>query len=180
MLAAGASTRLGQPKQLLLHLGEPLLRRAVQLALSAAATPVLAVVNEQTQAALERLPVTIVLNPNPSEGMGSSLRLGMAALAVVAPDVARVLLLVCDQPLLRPEHLHALLAAPGPIAAAAYNGRLGVPAVFAREHFPALAATTGDQGARALFRSHPVTPVLIPEAAFDIDTPEDLRAFQAF
>ena len=183
ILAAGASTRLGQPKQLVLYQGEPLLRRAASLALAAGASPVLIVVGaqaDQCRAALsalpENAPVAVLENPEYATGMGSSLRAGIAALQRLAPRAERLLLMVCDQPLLRFKHLRALLDAPAAsgIAAAQYNHRLGVPAVFARQHFAALAATIGDQGARALLRSLPSTPVPMPEAAVNIDTPEDL------
>ena len=85
------------------------------------------------------------------------------------------MLLVADQPLLEPAHILALLGAPAPagIAAAAYNGRLGVPAVFDRQHFTVLSKAAGDEGARTLLRSLPATPVAMPEAALDIDTPAD-------
>ncbi len=185
LLAAGASTRLGRPKQLVLFDGAPLLRRAAQLAFDAGAAPMYVVVSHTPglagetaghwAAALAGLPVTILFNPDAAEGMGSSLRVGIAALP---PGTWRVLLLVCDQPLLRPGHLQALLAAPGTVAAAQYGGRLGVPAVFSREHFAALAAVRGDQGARSLLRTLPVTPVPMPEAAMDIDTPADLLALE--
>ena len=219
LLAAGASTRLGTPKQLVLYRGEPLLRRAARSALEAGASPVLVVLAadrkpssrlhthldrsahtasqttpsnsmaDLSRQALAGLPVTLVENPDHSSGMGSSLRAGMAALLRHAtplppshiprdrskPD--RVLLLVSDQPLLTPEHLGLLLAAPAPdgIVAAAYNGRLGVPAIFSRQHFAALAAVEGDHGARTLLRNLPATPFDLPEAALDIDTPDDLR-----
>ena len=110
--------------------------------------------------------------------MGSSLRAGMAALLAADPLPKRVLLLVCDQPLLNEQHLRLLLKTPSPhgITAAAYEGRLGVPAVFRQEHYAALAAGRGDAGARDLLRSLPVTAVELPEASVDIDTPEQLRA----
>ncbi len=183
LLAAGTSSRLGQHKQLVAYRGEPLLRGAARLALEAGSAPVIAVIGagaEASKTALAGLPVFLAVNEQAGEGMGSSLRLGMRTLHELAPDAERVLLLVCDQPLLRPEHLHALLAAPGSIAAAHYNGRPGVPAVFRREHFPALAAAEGDQGARALLRSLPATAVPMPEAAMDIDTPADLAELQRY
>ncbi len=179
VLAAGSSSRLGQPKQLLDYGGEPLLRRAARLALSVGAAPVLVVTGApEHEVAVHNLPVSVVLNTGHAEGMGSSLRAGMAALARLAPTAGRVLLLVCDQPLLGASHLLALLEAEAPhgVAAAEYGGRLGVPAVFAREHFPALAAVAGDRGARALLRGMAVTAVAMPEAAVDIDTPGDLEA----
>lgn len=179
VLAAGSSSRLGQPKQLLQYGGEPLLHRAARLALSVGAAPVLVVTNApEHETAIHDLPVSVILNPEHAEGMGSSLRAGMAALARLAPAAVRVLLLVCDQPLLETSHLLALLEAETPhgVAAAEYGGRLGVPAVFAREHFPALAAVAGDRGARALLRGMAVTAVAMPEAAIDIDTSADLEA----
>ncbi len=211
LLAAGASTRLGRPKQLVLFEGEPLLRRAARLALAAGAAPVLVIVPAQSATAaaaspaglsqpdaqacaqaLSNLPVTLLPNPQAATGMGSSLRLGMAALAAHAPRAARVLLMVCDQPLLRLDHLQALLTAhagsPSGIAAASFqpagqpaesSARPGVPAVFSRDHFPALLAAHGDQGARTLLRTLPVTTVSIPEAAIDIDTPADISRLNA-
>ena len=184
VLAAGASTRLGQPKQLVCYQGEPLLRRAVRLALGAGAGPVLAAVGAEAadcRAALSGLAVTVIENRDYASGMGSSLRAGLAELRELLPAPERLLLLVCDQPLLQPEHLRQLLAAQpaGGIAAAQYNGHLGVPAVFAQTHFAALAAIQGDQGARSLLRSLAVTPVPMPEAAIDIDTPGDLAALPA-
>lgn len=182
ILAAGQSSRLGQPKQLVQLGANTLLRQTVLLALQTGASPVLVVLSpniaEACHATLQGLDVLLVENSSPHEGMGSSLRVGMAMLALHAPDTERVLLLVCDQPRLRLDHLLALLHADGPVAAAEYSGRCGVPAVFARQHFAALASVTGDQGARSLLKSLPVTPVSMPEAAIDLDTPEDLAALQ--
>ncbi len=187
VLAAGSSTRLGQPKQLVLYGGETLLRRAARLAFAAGATDVIVVLGahaEACRAALHGLGVVIVVNADYGQGMGSGLRAGMDALAE-AEQVSGVhdalLLLVCDQPFVEPRHLQALVAAyPATgVAAAAYNGRAGVPAVFQREHFPALAQVTGDQGARSLLQTLPVSLVQMPEAAIDIDTPPDLLALQS-
>ena len=181
VLAAGSSSRLGQPKQLVEYDGEPLLHRAARLALSVGAAPVLVVTSApEYEAAVRDLAVSVVWNPLHAEGMGSSLRAGMAALGRIAPEAGRVLLLVCDQPLLEAIHLRTLLKAEAVhgVAAAEYGGRLGVPAVFAREHFPALAAVAGDRGARALLRDMAVTAVATPEAGVDIDTPGDLEVLR--
>ena len=181
LLAAGGSTRLGQPKQLVALDGEPLLARTARAALAAGAAPVWVVVSEATaesgRVALAGIDATIVENPDAAEGMGSSLRIGMAALSAAEPVPERVLLLVCDQPLVTAEHLRLLLSTPSPhgMVAAAYAGRVGVPAVFERRHYAALAETRGDTGARELLRSLPVTSVDMPEATVDIDTPEQLR-----
>lgn len=220
VLAAGRSSRLGQPKQLVqvcIHPdapGEPLLRRTAQLALSAFSTPsaghavgpspehlpsripapaadsrVLIVLPGPSPAnapliaacrqALADLPVDLVHNPDSAEGMGTSIRAAMAALPQVAPAATHVLLLVCDQPLLTPAHLQSLWAAtqqsPQAVTAAFYSDRLGVPAIFPRLYFPELQALSGDQGARHLLQTLPVTPIPMPQAAFDLDTPDDLR-----
>ncbi len=187
VLAAGRSVRFGTPKQLLLFRGEPLLRRAARHALETGASPVFVVLPcrsdsgpafLETLAGLRTVPVP---NSEYRSGMGSSLRAGMEALRAweehAAETADRVLLLVADQPLVAVEHLRRLLTEPAPdgIAAADYNSRLGVPAVFGREHFAALAAARGDEGARPLLRTLPAAAVAMPEAALDIDTPEDLR-----
>lgn len=131
------------------------------------------------QQALAGLPVGLVYNPQSAEGMGTSIHAAMVALPQCAPAATHVLLLVCDQPLLTPAHLQGLMAAarhaPQSVAAAFYSGRLGVPALFPRRHFPDLQALSGDQGARSLLQTLPVVAVPLPEGAFDLDTADDLR-----
>ena len=180
VLAAGGSFRLGHPKQLVQYEGEPLIRRAARLAVEVGAAPTLVVLPAGVpviQLALAGLSSIVVLeNVQAAEGMGSSLRLSMNTLLDANVIPKRLLLLTCDQPLIEARHLQSLLQAPtgSGITAAFYNGWPGVPAVFDRQHFPALAQTHGDQGARTLLRSGPVTTVDMPEAALDLDTPEDL------
>ncbi len=200
LLAAGRSARLGRPKQLAEVQGESLLRRAVRTAHEAGASPIWVVLSpelaEAGRAALAGLDAVVLENPHPAEGMGSSLRKGMQALSAENPLPDRVLLLVCDQPLVTSEQLRRLLATPSPhgIVAAVYpdraadagdrmgkgtgdrtGWRTGVPAVFGSEHYAALAQMSGDSGARALLRRLPVTAFELPEASFDVDTPEQLR-----
>lgn len=181
VLAAGTSSRLGYPKQLVQYEGEPLIRRAARLALEVGASPTLVVlpagmpVIQQALAGLS--PIVLLENAEAAEGMGSSLRLSMKTLLDANLIPRRLLLLTCDQPLIEARHLRSLLQAPSAsgITAAFYNGRPGVPAVFDQQHFPSLAQAHGDQGARALLRSGTVTKIAMPEAALDVDTPEDLR-----
>ncbi len=186
VLAAGSSCRLGQPKQLVQYKGEPLIRRAARLAIEIGAAPAFVVLPADMPAVQQALaglaPVQILENTQAAEGMGSSLRLAMTALLGMHIIPGRVLLLTCDQPLLEARHLQALLNAPSPtgITAAFYNDRPGVPAVFDRQHFSALAQAHGDQGARALLRGTAVTKIDMPEAALDIDTPEDLMRLTEF
>lgn len=182
VLAAGASSRLGYPKQLILIEGESLLRRTIRLALEGGCAPVFVVLGfeaERMRRELDGLAATAVLNGVWREGMGSSLRRGAEVVAAVEPAPDGVLLLVCDQPQLSVEHLRTLLlhhaAGAAKITASEYGGKTGVPAVFAIELLPELLAAAGDQGARELIRRNPerVERVAWPGGEWDIDRPED-------
>ena len=184
ILAAGGSRRLGQPKQLLAYRGETLLNRAIRIASEAGASPVLAVLGADFESIRRSIQSSItipVLNDRWRQGMGSSIAAGMRALAVCAPDADGVLLMSCDQPRLTVEHLQALIVAfasqaPPAIAASAYAGVNGVPAVFPRATFDLLRDLHGDKGARSIIdrASCPVVAVEFPGGDLDIDAPEDL------
>jgi molybdenum cofactor cytidylyltransferase len=186
VLAAGASTRLGKPKQLIQMEGEPLLRRTARLAADAGCSPVFVVLGfeaERMRAQLEGLAATAVVNERWPEGMGSSLRRGMEAVCALEKQPAGVLLLVCDQANLTVEHLRRLLAEHGGdeqrIAASAYAGRSGVPAVFGRRFYAELLAVEGDRGAREVIERQAGRIRTISWAAGerDLDEPEDLEGF---
>lgn len=184
ILAAGASSRLGQPKQLLPYEGRPLVTRAAEAALAAEASPVVVVLGahaEKIRPALAPLPVVIAENPAWSEGMASSIRCGLttleASVAPTPPDV--VLIALCDQPHFSANaiaRLHSALATGVTIAATRHaDGTGGVPAIFTSTHFPSLHALQGTEGARRIIATHPASTALVdlPELAFDIDTPAD-------
>ena len=178
ILAAGASTRLGRPKQLAVWAGESLLRRIVRTAL-AGGGPVLVVTGCQAEAMaahLADLPVTVVVNAAWEEGMASSLRCGIAALP---PGATGALLLNCDQPLVTPELLARLQAShrqdPRAIVACDYGDARGTPTLLPAWTFPQLSALRGDQGARGLLREPGVVWVPFPGGGLDVDRPEDLR-----
>ncbi len=187
ILAAGGSTRLGQPKQLLPVGGVPLLERAVLAGLAAPVWPIVVVLGahaERIRPTLARHPVLIAENPAWAEGMASSLRAGLGVLQAFSPRIDGALLALCDQPHFSATTIDALLAAHAQtrrsIVAARYGGRLGAPALFLREHFAALSALTGDEGARKLITRVPpesVAAVDLPELALDLDTPEDVASF---
>jgi len=188
ILAAGASTRMGAPKQLLCVAGRPLLLRAVEAALASPAWPVVVVLGahaEKIRPQLARHPVLVVENVAWAEGMAASIRTGISTLGQFSRTLEAALVALCDQPAFSANTIAQLLAAQAAsglgIAAARYRGLLGAPALFRREHFPALAALTGEAGARALLQgpAGTVAGVDLPELAVDLDTPEDLANFAA-
>lgn len=182
ILAAGGSSRLGRPKQLLPYKGSTLLRHAVETALASRCRPVVVVLGAnapESRAAIEDLPATLVLNENWQAGMGSSIATGIAALAGEARGAAdAVLVMLCDQPNLTSAHLDRLtdsFLAGAEIVASEYAGTLGVPALFSRPYFFELAALDPTQGAKPLLVKHASSVVAVPFPAgeIDIDTPED-------
>ena len=188
ILAAGASTRMGEPKQLLRLDGRTLLRRTVDTALASSAWPVVVVLGAQSAAIrpeVARLPVLVVENREWKEGLAASIRAGVGVLETFSLLLQAALLVACDQPNLSPEAIDRLLRVHrqgGPsIVAARYGGHPGPPALFARSHFHELMGLRGTEGARPLFASHAdhFAAVDLPELAVDLDTPEDLRKFLA-
>jgi molybdenum cofactor cytidylyltransferase len=189
VLAAGSSSRLGQPKQLVRHQGQSLLCRTASLALASGASPVIVVLGNsaaQLRPELAGLPVSIVENSDWPTGMAGSLRCGLAQLLRQAPEIPAALLMVCDQPHLQATHLCRLWqqyqASNQVVAARQADGQPGVPAIFPARCFPRLAALQGDQGARALLRQLPPSELhtlSMPEAVADLDTPADLARLRA-
>jgi molybdenum cofactor cytidylyltransferase len=183
VLAAGASTRLGQPKQLLKTDGESLLHRTIRIATEAGCAPIFVVLGFESasmQQELRGLETKSVINPDWRSGMGSSLRYGINALTKEIPLPPKVLLLLCDQAKLSAEILFELMRmsveAGSLITASSYAARLGVPAIFPKQLYPDLLKVEGDQGARSIIQHYlnQTTVVDFPDGAIDIDTPQDL------
>jgi CTP:molybdopterin cytidylyltransferase MocA len=177
VLAAGASTRLGQPKQLVEFFGERLLERAVRIAGEAGCQPVIVVLGASAQEIRKSLRaepgngVAFVFNHAWAEGMASSIRAGVGSLP---PEVAGTVILTCDQPSVTPEHLKSLIDRdPEATTASAYAGRRGVPAYFPRSVFAELERIVGENGARSLLAG--AATVALEGGEFDLDTPDDLR-----
>ena len=170
VLAAGASTRLGRPKQTVVLNGETLLQRAVRIATEAGLSPVMVVVADQT---LQLTGAESVLNANASEGMASSIRCGVSA--VLGCD--GVVLLACDQPALTADHLRALYVQPHSPCGSGYADKVGIPAYFPASSFASLLQLKGDTGARGLLRN--ARSVSSEDLSFDIDTEEDIAQFSS-
>ena len=183
LLAAGGSSRLGRPKQLVEFEGEPLIRRAAVALAGSVYFPVIVVLGAESDASraeIASLPVYHTVNEEWQEGMSSSIRAGLLKMLELAPDIDAVLISLCDQPRVTAEMLTGLAlrfrAGDSPIVASAYKGTAGVPALFSRELFTSLLNLKGDKGARHLIRgSETVVTVDLPAAEFDIDTAADLR-----
>ena len=181
VLAAGASTRLGELKQLACLGKETLLERAVRVAREAGCSPVLVVLGAEHAQVLRNSQLgdaMPVINDEWDEGMASSIRLGVRTLVSVGKDAEGVLLMTCDQPAVTAEHLHALMKRDE-VTASLYAGRRGVPAYFPADEFQELTELRGAAGARDLLRSANCEELAGGE--LDVDTVEDLeRARQLF
>jgi len=185
VLAAGDSSRFGSAKQLVRVAGRPLLHTAVTRAAEVTGNALIVVLGAgaaRLAPLLKHSPGSIVINREWREGLGSSIRAGVAKLP---PACNAVMLLLADQAAVTADDLRRLVGTwrkqPQCIAAALYGGVSGAPAIFPRSAFRELCELRGDVGARALLRRNAarVVRVPMPSAAIDIDTPEDLLALEA-
>lgn len=181
VLAAGASRRLGTPKQLLNVDGETLLHRAARLALATAPAQTLVVLGAEAAAmreAVADLDVRSVVCDDWQRGQSASLQAGVSALE---DGIEGVLVLLCDQVGLDAAHANTLLQAwhdaPTRAVASAYADVIGVPAVLPRAWFADVLRLQGDRGARELLRRREaeVVKIAAPALARDVDTPRDAR-----
>ncbi|WP_028812906.1 nucleotidyltransferase family protein [Streptomyces flavidovirens] len=184
LLAAGAGRRLGgRPKALLEYRGRPLVEHAVRVLREGGCGPVHVVLGASAAEVRERADLSgcvLVDNPEWDEGMGSSLRAGLASLA--GTGTAAALVSLVDQPGIGPAAVGRVVAAyrsPSSLVAAAYGGRRGHPALFGAERWADIVRTArGDRGARAYLKEHEGAVTLVEcgdvAEAYDIDTPEDL------
>lgn len=182
ILAAGSSSRMGSPKQALQFEGRSLLRRATSAAVDTACDPVVVVTGahaELCRRELDGLEVREAFNPDWETGMASSIRSGIEALLNVEPDVAAVVLLLCDQPHVTVDVISCLVAAHQatgrPVIASAYGGSFGVPALFSRILFAELTQLEGMSGAKEIIKKHASEAHFLPfpEGEVDVDTPQD-------
>jgi molybdenum cofactor cytidylyltransferase len=184
ILAAGASRRMGEPKQLLEVGGRPLLAVAVDAACASHLDEVVVVLGaraEEIKAAFDFGRARVVINPDYERGLSTSLRAGIASLGA---DVSRALVILGDQPDVNASLLDRLLdlqeASGLPAAALSFEGLLHPPMVLAREMWSGLETLDGDVGLRAVVRAHPELVAALPAERpgghpVDIDTPEDFE-----
>lgn len=182
ILAAGASSRMGRPKQTL-PIGEDiLLVHTTKQAITAALGPVFVVLGSngaEHQTRLHAFDISVYHHPDWSAGMGSSLKAGVHEVLRLYPTTTQLLVMVCDQPRITAIHLQQLHAAASHnqagIIASRYNNTLGVPVIFKAPYFDALLQIPDQAGAKIILQQHPndVLALDIPEGATDLDTPDD-------
>jgi len=180
VLAAGASRRLGRPKQLLPLGGRPLLEWVLEAARGASLAQLVLVLGHEAEmihASVDHADFAIVFNERYAEGMSRSLRLGLEA---AHPEIMAAVVLTGDQPFIEAAHIIALGNAwkktGDTMIATDFGDYIGSPMLLARTMWPMVAEIRGDQGARALLKSHHDSVVTVaagnPQAGLDVDTQE--------
>jgi molybdenum cofactor cytidylyltransferase len=186
ILAAGRSSRLGSPKQLLEFNGKSLLQHSIDEAKFMGSDHVLVVLGANEMEIMKDITdpdIRIVHNDQWEEGMASSIRCGINA--VKEMDVESVIIMVCDQPYVDSRLLkdlyHTHQQTRHQVVASAYSGTAGTPALFHRSMFDELLLLNGDTGAKKIIenKKDSVSLVGFPEGITDIDTREDYQALRS-
>lgn len=186
ILAAGSSSRLGEPKQMLPYKGKSLLWQAAHTALSTGLQPLVVVLGagyDAIRKELQGMKLQVVENQHWAEGMSGSVKAGLTAALELDPKLDAVIFMVCDQPYVNKEVLDELVktkvSTGKAIVASRYHNNLGTPALFTRGVFAALLELEGDTGARKLIKQRELDVAVVdfPQGAIDIDTKNDYDLF---
>ena len=182
ILAAGASTRLGKPKQLLQYRGKTLLAHAIDEAVNSNADAVVVILGKDAnlfKKEIDERLVRVVINSTWAEGMASSVRLGLDTLLNDKPYIDAVIFMVCDQPYISSSILNELIVtqqkSTKQIVTSDYGDSIGPPALFHKKYFKELMKLSGDAGARKIIQQNmnDVATILFSEGKIDIDTKDD-------
>lgn len=188
ILAAGSSTRMGRPKQLLRIGNDLLLSRVLKVAIASDLDNITLVLGHRANTIIAALEdekthpkVTILVNDNYRGGMSTSLQTGLAA---VRESFSSIMVLLGDQPFVDTATVNLLLRrfrrANRGICVPVYEGRRGLPVCFDQQFYDSIMKISGDKGAREIIRNHPehVLQVTIgnPDCFQDIDDEKDLQA----
>ena len=184
VLAAGGSSRMGRPKQLLVYQNQTLIRHAVQSAAGAECNPVVVVLapeNPAIENQIADLSIDVAINPNWQSGIGSSIRIGVRRLLELSPDLDALLILLCDQPLINAKLLERLIEtyrqSGKEVCACSFAQTIGPPVIAGKRFFSLLMNLPDDRGAKELWLQHPesLCTFACEEAATDIDTSADYQ-----
>ncbi len=182
ILAAGNSSRLGSPKQLLYYQGSSLLQRTVAAAETTAYVPIVLVLGAHADQILEQHPdfnINIIINDSWEKGISSSIATGLSKMLELKADTKNVVIAVADQPFIRPEIFTELIEesqrSRKNIVASKYAKTIGTPALFNEIYFDELIALNGNTGAKPLLQKYAADVATIPFELghIDIDTQKD-------
>lgn len=182
LLAAGDSSRLGHPKQLLSFKGRSLLQHSMDAGRGSDAQHMIVVLGSQAamiESETGKVDAMVIINEDWQEGLSSSIRAGIQACQEAYPDIESVILMVCDQPFVSSALLNNLIrthhVSGKAIVASGYANTVGTPALFHKDLFPYLMELRGDAGAKKVIRNHEdkVAVVSFPKGTVDVDTETD-------
>ena len=186
ILAAGNSSRLGRPKQLLPYQGKTLLLHVVAEALKASLKPIVVVTgayHAEIEASLQGQPVVPTYNAHWESGLGSGIVVGLQQALSIEPRLQKVIIAVCDQPYISAELFQTLIkqfsvSGRGMIACT-YSETLGTPVLFGQRYFNELSMLSGNTGAKQLLKQYPddVASIPFPKGSIDIDTEDDFNCY---
>jgi len=183
LLAAGESSRLGTPKQLLMYKGKNLMQHTIDMTetLGMDTVIVLGAFSDQILYYVDTYGAKVVQNMDWHEGLASSVRCGLEHVLMMNADTEAVILVLCDQPLLTVDILHQVIdtyhVSSLPIVHCNYGEASGPPTLFHKSLFPYLMELKGHEGAKKVVNTFPEKVALVdfPDGKWDIDTPADYQ-----
>ena len=183
ILAAGNSSRFGEPKQLLYFKGKSLLRNVAEESLKTTNSVVVVTGSKDPEISreIENLKVKIIENLNWSEGMGSSIQIGFKQLLDSFPTIENCIISVCDQPFIDNSVFIELIGmqkdSQKGIVASKYADTLGTPVLFTKKYFEKLSKLSGQEGAKKLLQKFKddIAEISFEKGAIDIDTQNDYQ-----
>ena len=191
ILAAGKSSRMEQPKQMLIIEGKTLVKRTAEMAMKTDCYPICVVVGANKKLIvpeLANMPTTLIDNPHYEQGMASSIKIGLIGVYMTEKNIDAVIFLTCDMPFINEKLIVKLIEKASQsvdsqgntplIVASKYENQLGIPALFKRAVFNDLLELSGDKGAKSVILKHKNQTAFVdfPDGKFDLDTPAQYLA----
>jgi molybdenum cofactor cytidylyltransferase len=187
ILAAGASSRMGTPKQILPVFGKPMIVHLIDEVFNTKCHPVTVVLGankDKIVPLLDGIPVTLVDNPFWSNGLGSSVRMGLVGSYLLTKGIEALIYITSDMPYVNASLINQMIKLAEDndgktIIASKYAGKVGIPALFKKAHFEEILELNGQEGARGIIEKHKnkVLEVTFENGKTDLDTKEDYYDF---